>query len=128
MKTRIVAVLLVCLAGPAFGQERDPGQRQLLVDLSRVLGEAHALRLVCNGAQDQFWRDRMMAMLANEDADFAFSERLRGAFNTGFVGARDEHLACTKAARDDEERVSAQGQALARRLSQGAAVAPDRIR
>ena len=83
-----------------------------------MIGEAHALRQVCNGADDQFWRSRMLSMLEAEDADFAFSERLRGAFNTGFVSRRTEHLSCTAATREAEAAVSRRGQDLARRLAQ----------
>ena len=113
-----VVVSLVAIA-PAVAQERDPNQRQILVDLSRVIGEAHALRQICDGPEDQFWRSRMMSMLETEDADFAFAERLRNAFNTGFVSRKAEHLSCSAATREAEAAVSAKGQALARALAQG---------
>ena len=115
-----VAVLLsLAAAAPAAAQARDPAQRQILVDLSRVIGEAHALRQICNGPDDQFWRSRMMSMLATEDADFAFAERMRNAFNTGFASRKAEHLSCNASTRDAEAAVSAKGQDLARRLAQG---------
>lgn len=123
MRFTIAAALALAIAAPAAAQEREPVQRQTLLDLSYVLGEAHALRQICNGEDDQFWRDRMMSMLSAEDADFNFSERLRGAFNTGFVGRQARHLQCSSEVRQDEALVSARGQALARRLAQGRAPA-----
>lgn len=120
MKTLAAAIAVLSLtAMPVLAQERDPAQRQVLVDLSRVIGEAHALRQICNGPEDQFWRSRMMSMLATEDADFAFAERLRNAFNTGFVSRKAEHLSCSADTREAEAVIGAKGQALARRLAQG---------
>jgi len=114
-----VAVLLsLAAAAPGAAQARDPAQRQVLVELSRVIGEAHALRQICNGPDDQFWRSRMMSMLATEDADFAFAERMRNAFNTGFASRKAEHLSCNASTRDAEAAVSAKGQDLSRRLAQ----------
>jgi len=59
----------------------------------------------------------MMSLLETEDADFVFSERLRAAFNTGFMARRQQHPSCTAETRAAEADVSAQGQALARRLA-----------
>ena len=118
MKALAVAFLLSLAATTAaVAQERDPARRQVIVELSRVIGEAHALRQICKGRDDQFWRSRMMSMLEAEDADFAFSERLRNAFNTGFVSRKTQHLSCTAGTREAEAAVSARGQDLARRLA-----------
>ena len=118
MKVLAAAFLLSLAATSAVvAQDRDPARRQVIVELSRVIGEAHALRQICKGPDDQFWRSRMMSMLEAEDADFAFSERLRNAFNTGFVSRKTEHLSCTPGTREAEAAVSARGQDLARRLA-----------
>jgi uncharacterized protein (TIGR02301 family) len=107
-------LLLALLLAP---QDRPPSDRQLLLELAHTIGEAHAIRQVCEGPQDQFWRGRMLSMLEAEDADFAFSERLRAAFNNGFLERQYAHPACNRLTREAESEVAARGQALARRLA-----------
>ena len=114
---RLFLILIALLASPAFAQERGPGERQILVDLAYVIGEAHALRQTCNGEGDQFWRNRMMTLLDAENADLPFTERLRSAFNGGFLARRQMHPVCLPETRAAEDQVSAKGQDLARRLA-----------
>jgi uncharacterized protein (TIGR02301 family) len=113
---RTIAVCLL-IAGPALAQERSPADRQLLLELARTIGEAHAIRQVCEGPQDQFWRTRMLSLLEAEAPGFDLAERLRSAFNTGFLERQYAHPACNRLAREAEAEVSARGQALARRLA-----------
>ena len=75
---RAVLGLLVCgwmlaFAAATFAQDRTPAQRQALTDLAYVLGQSHALRQACLGAQDQFWRGRMLRMVDAEAPDPAFN-------------------------------------------------------
>ena len=49
------------LAPKAFGQERAADERQRLLDLAYTLGESHALRQICQGEGDQYWRSRPSA-------------------------------------------------------------------
>lgn len=114
---RPLAAVMILAAAPAFAQDRSPADRQLLLDLAHTIGEAHAIRQVCEGPQDQFWRGRMLSLLDNEHPDYAFSERLRGAFNTGYVERQQAHPVCNRLAREAEGEVAARGQALARRLA-----------
>ena len=114
---RRALLLIAMIATPALAQERGPAERQILVDLSYVIGEAHALRQTCSGEGDQFWRNRMLTMLEAEDADRSFSERLRAAFNGGFIARRQMHPVCVRETRAAEDQVSAKGQDLARRLA-----------
>lgn len=114
---RIVCLLVaLVVATPALGQQREPVQRQVLVDLSYVLGEAHSLRQLCAGPADQFWRNRMLKMIETESADRAFEQRLRETFNTGYLSRQAQFSQCSAQSRDAETRVAAKGQALARRL------------
>jgi uncharacterized protein (TIGR02301 family) len=69
----------------ALAQDRSPAERQTLLDLAFTLGESHALRQVCEGAGDQYWRARMMRLTEVEKADQAFDAQLRDRFNTGFA-------------------------------------------
>ena len=50
---------------PAHAQEREPADRQRLLDLAYALGQSHALRQACEGAGDQFWRARMMRLIGS---------------------------------------------------------------
>ena len=115
----LIAASLVALgaAAPASAQDRSPGVRQTLVDLAYVLGEVHALRQACLGAEDQFWRARMIRMVEAEQADTALDRRLKEAFNTGYASRQSEFPECTGATRRAEIATLTKGQALAGQLS-----------
>lgn len=118
MQRRIFAlVLITALAGPAMAQERPPAERQTLIDLAYTLGESHALRQVCAGDGDQYWRDRMMRVTETEAADAAFNSRLTRAFNDGFATRQSEFPNCGPASKRAEQAVARKGQNLAGRLS-----------
>lgn len=110
--------VLGLLASPALAQERTPPERQTLLDLAYTLGESHALRQVCSGEGDQFWRDRMVRLTETEAADAALDGRLKQAFNSGFATRQTEFPSCGPASRKAETAVTAKGQNLAAQLSQ----------
>ena len=117
MHRRLFALALFGMfASPAMGQERPPSERQTLTDLAYALGESHALRQVCAGDGDQYWRDRMMRVTETEAADSAFSSRLTQAFNAGFATRQSEFPACGPASKRAEQGVARKGRALAGRL------------
>ena len=111
------------VASMAHAQERDAGERQRLLDLAYALGESHALRQVCQGEGDQYWRARMVRLTEVEQADQAFDAQLRERFNTGFAAARGGYPACDDAARKAAQQSARRGQALALKLSQTLRVA-----
>lgn len=111
-----IAVLSV-FALPAGAQERPPPERQVLLDLAYALGESHALRQVCSGEGDQYWRDRMVRMSETEAADEAFDSRLKQQFNSGFATRQTEFPSCGPASKKAEQAVARKGQALATRMS-----------
>ena len=94
-------------------------QRQMVVDLAYVLGEAHALHRVCAGAQDNTWRGRMGRLLKAEAPDAAYRQRLMESFNAGFVAEKAEFPTCTLKSSDAEKTVAARGRDLSRRLAAG---------
>lgn len=112
------ALLIALLAAPALAQERAPEERQRLLDLAFTLGESHALRQVCEGVNDQFWRSRMVRLTEVEQADQAFDAQLRERFNTGFAARQGEFPVCDASSRKAEQQSARKGQALALRLSQ----------
>ena len=114
---RWIFALAILLAFPALAQERTPSERQSLVDLARTLGESHALRQVCTGAQDQHWRRRMQTLLDQEAADQRLKTRLSVAFNDGYRSGQALYPKCTDAARAEARKVAVQGRALSLRLA-----------
>lgn len=115
--TLLIAAVVAALGGAAQAQDRTPGVRQTLVDLAYVLGESHALRQACLGAEDQFWRTRMIRMVDTEQPDAALDRRLKEAFNTGYASRQSEFPECTGATRRAEIATLTKGQALAGQLS-----------
>lgn len=96
---------------------RTPEERQTLVDLSYVLGEAHALRQVCSGVGDQTWRVRMNRMIELEKPDPGLSRRLVDAFNAGFMTRQAERPSCDAGALEAERATAVRGRALSEKLA-----------
>ncbi|HWW25923.1 MAG TPA: TIGR02301 family protein [Caulobacter sp.] len=111
----VLAVLLG--PGPALAQDRSPAERQALLDLAFTLGESHALRQVCEGAGDQYWRARMMRLVEVEKADQAFDAQLRDRFNTGFAAGQGQFTQCGEASLRAEQQAAVKGRTLAARLA-----------
>ncbi len=109
----MLALALLAQAAPAAAQDRGPALRQSLVDLAYVLGEAHALRQACQGAEDQYWRTRMIKLVDAEQPDAALDRRLKESFNTGFASRQSEFPTCSAASHRAAVAVAAHGQQLA---------------
>jgi uncharacterized protein (TIGR02301 family) len=111
------ALVAMALAAPATAAPavRTPEQRQILLDLAHVLGQAHALHRVCAGAADDTWRGRMARMLEVEAPSDAFKAKLTESFNAGFT-AKDAQAKDCKSAGAAEAAVAKKGAALAQRL------------
>lgn len=101
----------------AWAQERSPVERQTLVDLAYTLGRSHALRQVCAGPGDQYWREKMMQVSQTEAPDADFDARLKNAFNSGFASGQTEFPTCTTDSRKAEAAAAQKGQSLASQLS-----------
>lgn len=109
---------LAAAAGPGLAQERvrDPqaGYEQDLVELARVLGRAHYLRITCNGRSDARWRTYVRHMISQE-ADYR-REITRG-FNEGYRMEEARFPHCDADAVQMEAELRAQGLRLAQGLS-----------
>ncbi len=114
---RPVLLALALTATPALAQERSPSERQTLGELAYVLGESHALRQVCTGLNDQYWRDRMLRLTQVEDSDQAFDAVIRERFNTGYAAGQAQAQDCNAASRRAEAAAASRGQALSQKLS-----------
>jgi uncharacterized protein (TIGR02301 family) len=113
-----LSLLLIALlaAAPAAAQDRNPAARQTLASLAYVLGQAHALSLVCD-ASNQTWRARMARIRELEVPDEAFDRQLVNGFNAGFVDGQARYPSCSRAARAEAAVVAARGRDLSRVLA-----------
>jgi uncharacterized protein (TIGR02301 family) len=116
MSLRTLGVLACLLVLPAAAQEPPIREApiEMLVDLSETLGEAHAIRSLCNGDQDQTWRDYMFRML-NMEGQTGSPRRsaMTSAFNRGFRTQSSRHRSCTPDMPGLEAQIAARGRALA---------------
>jgi uncharacterized protein (TIGR02301 family) len=113
----LLLLILALLPAIVRAQDRPPPQRQTLIDLAYVLGESHALRQLCAGFSDQYWRERMQNLVRAETPDADLDRRLKAAFNTGFIAGQSGYPACGRASRREEGRLAERGKALADSLS-----------
>ncbi|MEL7129497.1 MAG: TIGR02301 family protein [Pseudomonadota bacterium] len=123
-------LLTLCLigiwAGPA-GMEanaqdlpvRDQAYIRNLVSLSGVIGSAHAVRVVCNGTDDQYWRSYMQQLLGLEAPNRgSLRSSMVEAFNAGFEDDRRRRRGqCGPNAKSDEEAYASRGRALSEQLA-----------
>lgn len=112
----LLLILALAAASRALAQERSPAERQSLVELARILGESHAIRMACEGEEDQFWRGRMRQLLDQEAADQGLKTRLSLAFNGGFHAGQALYPRCSDAARAEARKIAASGQTLSEKL------------
>jgi uncharacterized protein (TIGR02301 family) len=112
----VLACLLALSTLPAAAQEPPIREAPLgvLVDLAETLGEAHAIRSVCNGDQDQTWRNYMFSML-NMEGPTGSPRRsaMTSAFNRGFRTQSTRNRSCTPDLPGVEAQIAARGRALA---------------
>ncbi|HQR91379.1 MAG TPA: TIGR02301 family protein, partial [Caulobacter sp.] len=104
LRLPVAALIIACMATSALAQEREPEERQRLLDLAYTLGESHALRQTCEGVNDQLWRSRMVRLTEVEQADQGFDAQLRERFNTGFAARQGEFPLCDTASRKAEQQ------------------------
>jgi uncharacterized protein (TIGR02301 family) len=117
LRLPLVALLIAVSATPVLAQEREPAERQRLLDLAYTLGESHALRQTCEGTSDQYWRSRMVRLTEVEQAEQGFDAQLRERFNVGFAARQGEFPLCDASSRKAEQQSARKGQALALKLS-----------
>ena len=86
--------------------------------LAGILGQAHAIRVTCNGRTDQFWRVYMQEMM---DLEAPTRGGLRDAmaqrFNTAFSGEAARRTWCNDEAVAAEAALAAEGRPLAESLA-----------
>jgi uncharacterized protein (TIGR02301 family) len=101
--TRLLTALFFLLAAtPAVAQKVDYVQRgNDLVVLSRVFGELHHVRRMCEPRREaEVWRNRMRRLVELEQPQAALRDRMVEAFNKGFRDAAARFEFCDGEARD----------------------------
>ena len=120
----VLSTALPALAQPpsAAPPPRRPGdERQVVVRLAYVLGEAHALRRLCAGPADATWYGKMQHLLAQEASDEVSRRQLVESFNAGYAASQAEFTACGPRSEAAEHAVAEQGRGLALRLANAGA-------
>lgn len=103
------------LALALLAEPPPPTLRPQVADLAYALGEAHALRQGCRGVADSLWRDRMAAVMKQEQVDRERRLQLTARFNAGFAAAKTAHPECDQGALSDAlARAAPLARALAR--------------
>ena len=87
--------------------------------LAEVLGKAHAIRVVCNGRNDQYWRSYMLRLLELEAPyQGGLRRSMVNGFNAGFSWGSDLHPDCDGSAVNAEKAYAREGRDLSARLVQ----------
>jgi uncharacterized protein (TIGR02301 family) len=121
-----LAFLAAAVSAPALAQEADvPGAPVeearsfsgaplgTLEDLAETLGEAHAIRALCNGDGDQTWRNYMFEMMALEAPGGPRRSALTGAFNRGYRRQSGSRTECSPDMVAIEASIASRGRQLA---------------
>jgi uncharacterized protein (TIGR02301 family) len=125
MSVRILAcaaAVAVMTAAPALAQQQpaapparsEDWYRGQLVELSEVLGGAHYLRILCEGRDDQRWRDYMRGVIQREPQHNA---ALVEGFNRGYRTEEARFPTCDATTRQMEAELRARGVRIAQGLS-----------
>jgi uncharacterized protein (TIGR02301 family) len=118
-KSLVLALALALLALPAPAQQRiDYVQRaQDLEALSRVFGELHHIRRMCEPRREaEVWRNRMRKLVELEQPQPALRDRMVAAFNAGFRDAETRFDYCDGDARDYAAAAATEADAVVDRL------------
>lgn len=110
-----------------FGDTRSQDYLRDVISLSSTFGSAHAIRVVCNGRNDQYWRSYMQELLGLEAP---YRSRLRtsmvDAFNSAYSAETARRSSCDAGAVSAEKVYASTGERLANALVQ--ANLPDGVR
>lgn len=97
---------------------RGPDYFRDAADLASILGSAHAVRVLCNGNEDQYWRRYMADLLTYEAPDPGnLRSSLVSAFNQGYTDVSGQHRVCDGRAVETEARFARRGEEIATRLA-----------
>ncbi len=116
------SLAIILFAGASFDaaaqRARSQDYLQTVIDLSGVLGKAHAMRVACNGNSDQYWRRYMVSLLDLESPhNGGLRSSMINSFNSGFSIASADHEVCSNLSIADEKKYAEEGRRLSNELS-----------
>jgi uncharacterized protein (TIGR02301 family) len=118
----LLSVLLLTGASTAAAQSgiplRGPDYFRDASELAATLGSAHAIRVRCNGREDQYWRRYMADLLALEAPDRGnLRSSLVEGFNQAFTRTSAQYMNCDGRAIEAEARFARDGQDISNRMA-----------
>lgn len=119
MLKRILLVLTVFLSLPAAAEDDYEARRAALTGLSRIFGELHHIRRLCEPEREgDIWRDRMKRLIDLEEPSFDLREEMVGSFNDGYSSAQSRFAYCDRDAEDYAAARALTGEALVSSLTE----------
>jgi uncharacterized protein (TIGR02301 family) len=119
-----LALVLLLSAAPASARQQPPfdpttpapqpprfAPIETARELAEVLGRAHAVRTLCNGPDDAYWRNYMVELLEQEGEGGRRGD-LTNAFNRGYRSQRGETSECSGNMTGLEASIARRGKAL----------------
>lgn len=99
--------------------QRAPGQsnESRLLRMAELLGNLHYVRVLCDPAEGEFWRDRMMELIRLEKPSIGQRNRMIEQFNAGYEDAASRYGQCTREARTYASTVAREGEAISDELA-----------
>lgn len=97
---------------------RDQAYFRNLTQLSAIIGAAHAIRVTCNGVDDQYWRAYMQQILGLEAPERGnLRTSMVGAFNRGYQQGERRTNGCTAESARIEAEYAREGKRLSDALA-----------
>ncbi len=118
--------LTCCFSPPVLAQKvitveknmQRPAQTpHTLQRLAEVLGGAHYIQVLCQGKDNQTWRNRMVELLELENPDYYLRQKLVGAFNAGYQKQRKFSMTCDNFSKQQLQTLAKQGRILSDALA-----------
>lgn len=118
MLKKILLVLTMMSALPAAAQDEYESRRAALTGLSRIFGELHHIRRLCEPDREgDIWRDRMKRLIDLEQPSFDLRDEMVGSFNDGYSSAQSRYAYCDRDAEDYAAARALTGEALVSNLT-----------
>lgn len=118
MLKRILIILTVFLSLPAAAEDDYEARRAALTGLSRIFGELHHIRRLCEPEREgDIWRDRMKSLIDLEQPSFDLREEMVGSFNDGYTSAQSRFAYCDRDAEDYAAARALAGEAIVSMLT-----------
>lgn len=112
----IAAALLV--ACPALAQDDGAARRGALISLSKIFGELHHIRRMCDPDREgDLWRNQMKRLIDLEQPSFDLRDEMVSAFNGGYTSVQERFPYCDNDAEDYAAARAATGEALVANLA-----------